>query len=105
MTVAVNVWVMFKWQMWEPLVIDIGIAFVIYLGALGTTGIVMTMAVVPRKSKILKIMALLKKRWLLLSRMWLSMPDGRRHGLCLIWQKKYIRYNESVAEEDYLKIQ
>ena len=38
---AVNVWVMFKWQMWEPLVIDIGIAFVIYLGALGTTGIVM----------------------------------------------------------------
>ena len=38
---AVSVWVMFKWQMWEPLVIDIGIAFVIYLGALGTTGIVM----------------------------------------------------------------
>ncbi|SDB64567.1 hypothetical protein [Butyrivibrio sp. INlla16] len=38
---AVNVWVMFKWQMWEPLVIDIGIAFVIYLGTLGTTGIVM----------------------------------------------------------------
>ena len=30
---AVNVWVMFKWQMWEPLVID--------MGALGTTGIVM----------------------------------------------------------------
>ena len=27
---AVNVWVMFKWQMWEPLVIDIGIAFVIF---------------------------------------------------------------------------
>ncbi|WP_044914697.1 MULTISPECIES: hypothetical protein [unclassified Butyrivibrio] len=22
-----------------------------------------------------------------------------------VWQKKYIRYNESVAEEDYLKIQ
>ena len=38
---TVNVWVMFKWQMWEPLGIDIGIAFVIYLGALGTTGIVM----------------------------------------------------------------
>ena len=25
-------------------------------------------------------------------------------GEC-VWQKKYIRYNESVAEEDYLKIQ
>ena len=38
---ATNVWVIFKWQMWEPLVIDIGIAFVIYLGALGVTALVM----------------------------------------------------------------